>query len=70
MNLVVGSPESGCAGRQHQIRFSQRIDHIRRADVVRLQFRRIDVDHHLAEFAAERMRNLNTLSPPILLRTA
>ena len=47
--------------------FSKRVNHVGRADVVCLQLRRIDVNHHLAELATKRMRNLDSVQSPHLV---
>ena len=54
---VVERPDLHVARRQNQVRVVDRADHVHRAHLVRLQLRRIDVDHDLAVLAAEGRRH-------------
>ena len=51
------------SGRENQVRLSHCLHDVRSTQAVRPQFHRVDIDHHLAELAAERMRNLHALQP-------
>ena len=61
MELVFSVVEFRRSGSQHEIRLSQCVDNVAGAERVRSQLDRVDVDHHLLELAAERVRNLDTL---------
>ena len=58
---VVVRPDLDVARRQDQVGVVDGADHVHRAHLVRLQLRRIDVDHDLAVLAAEGRRHRRAL---------
>ena len=57
VDVVVVRPNAHIAGRQNQVGIVDRAHHVHEAKLVRFQFVRIDVDHDLPVFAAERLRH-------------
>ena len=60
VNVVVVRADLDVAGRQDQVVLVDRVNHVHHAQLARKQLVRIDVNHHLAVFSAERRRNLGS----------
>ena len=67
VHLVIGFTQFHGTPGHNQVGFGQRLDHIRRRQLMCPQLVRVDIHHHLPELSSERVRDLNAFEPTHLV---